>query len=162
LKINLEQLASLPVYHRATIQPEHLDELGHMNVRWYMALFSDATVAMLASFGMDMNYTRQAEAGSFALKHFIHYLAEVRLGEQVALRARVLGRNEKRLHYVLFMVNESQHKLAATAEALAAHADLNERRTSPFPPHIAAAIDHQLVQHRQLDWAPKLSGAISL
>lgn len=158
---SLDQLAALPVCHRATIPPEYQDAMGHMNVRWYMALFDEAGWRLFDSFGMDAEYYQQAQGGGFALKHFIHYLAEVHIGETVALRARVLGRSAKRVHFMLFMVNETRGVLAATLEGLGSHADMRLRRTAPYPPHIAAAIDALLAEHSALDWDAPVCGVIS-
>src|SRR4051794_1373041 len=93
------------------------------------------------SFGMNEIYYRAEQAGGFALKQFIQYLAEVRVGETVALRGRMLGRSAKRIHFMLFMVNETTHVLSSTFEVLGSHADMRIRRTSPYPPHIAAKLD---------------------
>ena len=39
----VEQLAALPTYLRKTIPPEYKDAMGHMNIRWYMALYDDGS-----------------------------------------------------------------------------------------------------------------------
>jgi hypothetical protein len=36
------------------------------------------------------------------------------------------------------------------------------RRSSPFPPTIAAAVDEVLARHRELEWAAPVCGAIGL
>ena len=159
----IENLNSLPVLYRVTVTDEHLDVMGHMNIRWYMAFFDDGDWELLAGLGATVAYFETNQAGSFALQHFIRYLAEVRVGETVVIKARMIGRsaNGKRIHYMLFMVNETTDTLAATMECLASHADLAIRRTAPFPPHILAKIDEQLAVHAQLDWDVPLSGAIN-
>ncbi len=40
--ISLDQLAPLPVVYRAVIPPAYEDRNGHMNVRWYLALYDEA------------------------------------------------------------------------------------------------------------------------
>lgn len=160
LMITIEQLGALPLMHRATITEEYLDEMGHMNVRWYIALYDAAAWQLFASFGMDRAYFAEAKAGAFALKQFVQYLAEVRLGETVAIRSRVLGRSARRVHVLHVMYNETTGALASTMEVLAAHADLTKRRTSPFPPQLAAAIDELIAEHERLPWTVPLSGAI--
>jgi acyl-CoA thioester hydrolase len=155
----LAQLADLRVYLRTTIPEDYRDAMGHMNIRWYMALYDEAEWAFFAAFGMDNAYY-QTRRGSFALQQFVRYLAEVHVGDTLALTARMLNRSAKRIHYVNFMINETQGVLASTMEVLASHADLEARRTSPFPPEIAAHIDTMLVQHRGLAWEVPLCGAI--
>jgi acyl-CoA thioester hydrolase len=152
-------LADLPIFHRAIIPPDYLDLMGHMNVRWYMALFDETVMQLFASFGMNETYFKTQSRGAFALQMFIRYYNEVRIGEAVALRARVLKRGEKRLHFMIFMHNETTDALAATMEGLGAHMDMSARRMSPYPPDIAAEIDHLLAQHRTLSWEAPTCGA---
>jgi acyl-CoA thioester hydrolase len=159
--ISTAQLAQLSLLHCATIPPEYLDAMAHMNVRWYMALFDEGAWRFFASFGMDEAYYRTRQAGGFALKHFIQYFAEVRVGETVAIRGRVLGRSAKRVHFMLFMVNETTDKLAATLEVLGSHADMRVRRTSPYPDDIAARLDALIEQQAALDWDAPVCGIIA-
>ena len=132
-----------------------------MNVRYYIALFDDAAWDFFASFGMDYEYYETARSGAFALQQFINYRAEVHKEDIVAVRSRLLGRSAKRIHLMHFLVNETQNKLAATIEVLGSHADLIQRRTSPYPPAIAANIDAILENHHQLNWQAPICGVIS-
>ncbi len=156
---SVEQIQQLPLSHRQVIPPEYLDTMNHMNVRWYMALFDTASWKFFEAFGMDADYYAQG-FGGFALKHYIQYLAEVRVGETVAIHNRVLERSAKRIHFMLFMVNETTGKLAATLEALGSNADMRVRRTAPYPDDLAARIDGILAQHQQLDWDAPVCGII--
>lgn len=158
--IPIEQLNSLPLFHRETIPVAYLDVMGHMNVRHYMGLFDQAAWNFFVSIGLDQTYCEDSQSGVFALQQFISYLAEVHQGETVAVRSRALERSAKRLHFMHFLINETTGKLAATIEALSSHADLAARRTSPFPESIATKLDSLINDHKQLDWQPQLCGAI--
>ncbi len=159
--IPLQNIQALPVFYRISIPTDYLDVMGHMNVRWYMALFDSASWKFFETFGMDEYYYLNQQGGGFALKHFIQYLAEVRVGENVAIHGRVLGRTAKRVHFMLFMVNESTGTLAATLEALGSHANMQIRRTAPYPEAIATRIDAMLTEHNQLDWEAPVCGVIA-
>jgi len=158
--IPIKNLESLPLFHRATIPKTYLDAMGHMNIRWYMALFDEAIWEMFASFGMNLDFFQTEKAGAFALQQFVRYLAEVRTGEMVAIRARILGRSAKRLHFMLFMINETSGSLATTLEGLGSYADLTVRRTKPFPDRIAGRIDALLAEHSRLGWYAPICGVI--
>ncbi len=158
--IPVEKIEKLPLYNRVTIPTEYLDLMGHLNIRWYVAIYDDAAWGLFADMGMTEDYYRECQAGGFALQQFIRYLAEVRVGETVTIRARVLGRSEKRVHFMLFMVNETTRKLASTFEVLGSHADLSIRRTSPYPPNIAAKIDALMAEQNALDWDAPVCGII--
>src|SRR6185436_5899063 len=119
----------------------YLDLMGHMNVMWYTHLFGQATVGLFKLMGMDRDYFQDYRSGSFALAQFFSYRNEVRAGEQVTLRSRLLARSGKKFHSMHFMTKGDGHILAATCEFLGDHVDLTTRRTSPFAPHIAEKID---------------------
>jgi hypothetical protein len=72
----------------------------------------------------------------------------------------MIGRSAKRIHFMLFMINESRDTLAATVETLGAHADMRLRRTSPYPPHIAARIDALIAESEALGWDAPVCGMI--
>ena len=160
--VPLEQIERLPLYHRETIPAEYLDAMGHMNVRWYMAIFDTAVWEFFKSYGLDRDYFTRERAGVFALKHVIQYYAEVKNGETVGIRMRLLGRSDKRFHFMSFMVNETTGKLAATLEVLGTHADLTIRRASPLAPAIAQKLDEKLAEDADLGWEAPVSGAIHL
>jgi len=158
--IPLEAFEHLPLTHRHTIPETYLDAMGHMNISWYMALYNDATWRFGAMLGMDEGYFRREQTGAFALQQFVRYLAEVRVGQSVAIHTRLLGRSAKRLHIMHFMVNESQGTLASTLEMLGGHMDLTVRRMAPFPPDIAGRLDALLAHHATLDWEAPVCGVI--
>ena len=154
-------LDTLPVTQRAVIPESYLDGFGHMNVMYYTHLFSNAMGEVFKLFGMDRDYFVANKAGAFALKKLETFLAEVRVGEAVTVRSRVLGRSAKRLHVMHFMVKEEAGVLAATAEILGSHVDMTTRRTSPWPAHLAAGLDRLIAEHKALGWEAPVSGAIT-
>ncbi len=155
------ELETLPILFQGVVPADYLDVMGHMNVRYYLALFDEAAWTFFEQFGMDQTYYDSKQGGAFALQHFINYRAEVRQNDQLTIRGRMIGRSAKRVHFMLFMVNETQGKLAATLEDMGAHADLDQRRTSPFPLAIATQIDALIAQHNQLHWQAPLCGVIN-
>lgn len=160
--VTFEQLQALPLYHRETIPTDYLDSMGHMNVRWYMALFDEATWHFFNAIGMTRDYFINSHAGGFALKNFINYWREVRAGQTVALRTRLIGRTDKRFHFMHFMLDETAGQVASSLESLGTHADLKLRRSAPLPGFIANAFDAQLAHDNRLEWQAPVCGAIAL
>lgn len=154
------QIRQLPQLHRVTIPPAYRDPMGHMNVQYYMKIWDDAGWALFADWGLDLAYFEREQAGLFALEQHIRYLAEVRVGETVTVHIRLVNLTAKRIHLLVFLVNESTDRLAATLEEVTSHADLRLRRTSPFPPPIAARLQTVVNAHNRLDWAPPLCGTM--
>jgi acyl-CoA thioester hydrolase len=157
-QVAMAALTDLPSYHRQTIPEEYMDRMGHMNVRYYMALFDKATWCMFADYGLDEVYFRTTENGVFALKQFIQYLAEVRPEETVVIYTRILGLTDKRIHLMHFMANQDTSGLAAIIESLITHANLKVRKAAPLPSEIAARFRSRLHKDQNLDWDSPVSG----
>lgn len=158
--IPLEKVAALPLIYRVTIPPDYEDENGHMNIRWYLAIYDDAGYPLAAGFGLTPDYHQRHQTGGFDLEHHIHYLSEVHIGDTVAIHVRLLARTAKRIHYMMFMVNETRGTLASLFECVNSFADLRVRRTAPYPAEIAARIDAMLAEHLALDWDAPVCGVM--
>lgn len=159
-KINGIDLSALPVTHKATIPEDHLDEMGHMNVAWYLHLFMRATGGVFDMIGLNRSYMESHRAGTFALEAHVKYLSEVRVDHHVTLRSRFIDRSAKRLHLLHFMQNDDKQDVGATYEVISAHIDMNIRRMAPYPEFIAEKFDEILAEHRALDWAPPVCGTM--
>jgi len=160
--VPMASLKELALYHRETIPADYLDAMGHMNIRWYMALYDKATRKFFISHGLSADYIRESQIGTFALKHVINYYAEVRVEQNVAIRTRLLQRSDRRFHAMHFMINETTGQLASTLELLGTFADLHKRRATSIPPEIAAKFDARLMEERHLDWEAPVSGVINV
>jgi acyl-CoA thioester hydrolase len=136
------------------------DSNGHMNMRWYVALFDDAGDELHERVGLTPEFHRRHHTGTVDLEHHTHFLHEVMPGDTVSIYSRLVARSAKRLHYLMFLVNESNGKLAAIFECMNALADLSVRRTAPFPAEIAGKIDAWLARDTLLDWPAPVSGAM--
>src|SRR5262245_53737307 len=134
--------------------------MGHMNVMWYTHLFSLGIGELFNRIGLTRAYFEANQAGSFALEGHVRFLAEVRVGQAVTIRCRLLGRSAKRLHFINFMVKEDGPVLAATSESVATHIDMRIRRSSPFPPHIADTIDRLVAEHAAFGWVVPVCGVM--
>jgi len=160
--VPIADLEKLSTYHQETIPSDYLDVMGHMNIRWYMALYDKAMRNFFVSHGLSADFIRENQIGTFALKHVVHYYAEVRVGQNVDIRTRLLGRSDRRFHAMHFVINETTGQLASTLEMLGTFADLQKRRAAPMPPEIAAKFDVKLSADQQLNWEAPVSGVIKV
>jgi acyl-CoA thioester hydrolase len=160
IKISPLDLAGLPITLQCHIPENYRDEMGHMNVMWYTHLFSSAFEQFAESFGFGEAYFRANQMGSFALETHVRYLAEVRIGQHVTVRSRVLGRSEKRIHFMHFMTIDETRALAATQEHIGAHIDMRIRRMAPLPLEITERFDLLVAQQNALGWAAPVCGVM--
>jgi acyl-CoA thioester hydrolase len=147
--------------YRLTIPEQYRDRMGHMNMRYYLELYDEAGIYLFDQIGLTEAHYQHNHSGGFDLEHHLHYLNEVHIGHSVALYARLLERSTKRLHYLLFMVNEDRQNLASIFECVNSYADLQVRKTAPYPPEAAAAIDAMLLPHQALGWPAPVCGSMS-
>ena len=153
-------LALEPACLRMTVPESYRDQNGHMNMRWYVAIFDEAGDSLYLRLGLTPEYHRQHGTGTFDLEHHTHFLSEVIPGDRVAVYVRIVAQSAKRFHYLMFMVNETRGTLAAIFECLNAFADLKVRKTAPFPPEIASKIAAGVAAGTGLDWPAPVSGAM--
>jgi acyl-CoA thioester hydrolase len=158
--IPLEQITKLLPVYQLTIPPEYQDFNGHMNMRWYIGIFDDAGLPFYDAIQLHHDVLIASGHSTFDLEHHIHYLNEVHIGDQVTVYVRLIGRSPKRMHYLMFMVNETRGSLASIFECVNTFVDLSNRRTIPYPDQIMAHIDHLLAQHQALDWQAPICGAM--
>jgi acyl-CoA thioester hydrolase len=159
-RITMADLEALPVGYSTRIKEDFLDANAHMNVMWYTHLFSCALEDIFQRVGLTNEYFEANQAGTFALEGHVRYFNEVRVGQQVTIRTRLIGRSAKRFHFLHFMTNDDTQVLAATMESIGTHVDLRLRRSSPFPPDVTAAFDRLLAEHSQLPWPAPVCGAM--
>jgi acyl-CoA thioesterase FadM len=160
LSPSLADVRQLPLTHAAVIPEDYLDAMGHMNVMWYTHLFSLATTSIFKLFGMTWEEIRARDGGTFALESHIRYLSEVRVGQSVEVRTRLLGRSEKRVHVLHFLTNADKQDVSATFEVVIAYVNLRTRRMAPIPAEITARIDPLIEQHAALPWPSPVCGVM--
>jgi acyl-CoA thioester hydrolase len=158
--IPLVQITALPCVYRLHVPPELQDYNGHMNIRGYMTIFDDAGLPLYDEIGLTPQVLMEQGYTTFDLEHHLHYLNEVHIGDSVAVYVRLCGLSAKRMHYLMFMVNETRASLASIFECVNTFVDQKTRRTAPYLPAVAAKIQALLIQHQTLTWAAPLSGVM--
>jgi acyl-CoA thioester hydrolase len=156
-----EQVRELPRLAQLTIPSNWEDENGHVNVQYYMTLYDQGGRPLMEALGIDDRYFNERRLGIFDLEHHISYFGEIHVGETVSVYARLLDRNAKRFHGIVFVINDTRDRLASALEFIASGADLEARRTVAYPDDVAAAMDRQIEEHRRLSWAPPVCGVMS-
>jgi len=142
--------------------PEWEDRNGHVNVQYYLALYELGGWQMLRKVGVDEQYLAENQSSIFDLEHHISYLDEIKIGESVSVHNRMLSCNKKLFQGMIFIINNTQDKLAATIEYLSVHIDLTHRRSTPFPDDVDQKLSDLLAQHDALDWQTPVCGTMNL
>src|SRR4029079_18139155 len=59
--------------HKGTVFPWHCDEMGHMNVMWYVGKFDEATRHLFNAIGITPTFVRENKRGMAAVEQTIQY-----------------------------------------------------------------------------------------
>jgi acyl-CoA thioesterase FadM/ketosteroid isomerase-like protein len=125
----------------ARVEAQFLDQMGHMNVAWYMQLFNSGVWTFFERNGLSEAYLRQSQRGMFGLEDSLRYLSELRDGARLEVRTGLLELRSKTVRLLQHMVDVEQQKIAATREVVAVHIDLKTRRSTPFEAAVAAQLE---------------------
>ena len=132
-----------------TVDPQWIDEYGHMNAAHYVGVFDRHGFELLKAFGVGLDYTAESNCGIYTMRIDVNYLREVVVGDPLRLCARVLDADDKRLVCLLELWQTSGNYLAATMEQLSLHVDLGARRAKPFPLELAERLARLASEHAQ-------------
>lgn len=156
------QLGSLPELGRVRVPVEWLDMNGHVNVQHYLGMYNLTSETMLELLGISGAWVEREQMGLVDLEHHIWFQRELHVGEEVALYIRFIGRDAKRVHGLMFMVNVADAEVASAVEFMSLAVNLQTRRAAPLPAVVAEHVDALVRDHEALDWPAPRSGAIAL
>src|SRR3974390_2088470 len=103
-----------PLY-TSDVQRDWIDYNGHMNDASYARVFSLAVDRLMAAIGLDQDGRARSRPTNYTLTRTLHYLREVHVGETLAVDARVLEHDDKRLR-LWFEMRRGDGEIAALNE----------------------------------------------
>jgi acyl-CoA thioester hydrolase len=122
------------------VLPEWIDFNGHMNVAYYVLAFDLGVDALWLDFGITAQHVQQNQSSTFAVETHVLYKQELKLDDPYVVTAQILAFDDKRIHQFQRMYHAESGFLAATAEWLTLHVDLEKRRVAPWPTNILDGI----------------------
>lgn len=133
-------MSGLPIY-RTSIEPEWIDYNGHVRDAYYGLMVSYAVDSLMDRIGLDAKYRKESACTLYTVEMHTHFLLEIGARDNVEVRLRVLGADQKRIHAALELVCDGSEDTAATCEVMLLHVRQSPTvRSTPFPEEIAAAI----------------------
>lgn len=121
---------------RGAVHAWEADHMAHMNVRFYVAKFDDATWQLLHHVGITAQFLRSTDRGMAAVQQNFTYLHELVPGDLVCIESTVLDATERKLRMLHRMINCDTGEEVARAEMVGVHLDLVARRACAFPPEV--------------------------
>jgi acyl-CoA thioester hydrolase len=130
--------------YRGAVYPWHCDQMGHMNVMWYVGKFDEATWNLFATMGVTTAFLRENKRGVAAVQQNITYRRELLAGDTVAVRSAFIEVREKVARFVHEMRNAQTGEIAAICVLTGVSIDAQTRKSCPFPADLVARARSQV------------------
>ena len=130
----------MQVLWRGNANAWECDELGHLNVRFYLAKAEEAIGALAQAIAMPGAFQDRATATLTARTLTVRFLAEVRPGAPLIIRGGVIDHDETGLTAALILDHCAQDRPAAAFTVHMAHHAPGSERTFPWPARTRAAL----------------------
>ena len=121
------------VTYRGATYPWQCDHVGRMNIMWYAGKFDEVNWNLFARIGITPSYIRQGRFGMAGVQQNISYKRELRAGDVIEVRTRVLEVRERLVRIIHDMRNVELDEIAATCDLTAVHLDRQSRKSCAFP-----------------------------
>ncbi len=123
---------------RSSVQTWECDQMGHMNVQFYLDKADQGLTALALAFGVGPSAAREMGASLCAREHHVRFLREQRPGAPFYLRAGIVDVGEGGLTIYQEMVETVSDTPAATFRIDAAWVDIASRAPKPLPAALRA------------------------
>jgi len=119
--------------YKGTVYPWHCDEMGHMNVMWYVGKFDEGTRHFFHALGLTPQFLRANNRGMAAVEQKIEYKRELLAGDIVAVYSVLNEIKDKVIRFTHEMRKADTDEVAAITTLTAVHLDTVARRACAFP-----------------------------
>ncbi len=116
---------------RGGVNTWECDEMGHMNVRFYVARAMEGLVGLASGIGLNGAFGERANATLLIKDHHIRFLREARGRAPLHMVAGVLAVDECEARFLQLLIHSTTGELAAAFQTLVVHATALDGR--PFP-----------------------------
>ena len=131
-------------------------------MRHYLGIASEGLDESLVPLGIPQNWPISAGHACFSAEHHCTYLTELRTGDMMSARVRLLGRSQRAAHALVYLLDETHQQLSYVMEEIFLHIDMSTRRTAPWPADVAASIDQRVIEDADLPFPASISGCLAL
>jgi len=147
---------------RGQVLSEWIDVNNHMNVAYYVLAFDQGVDTLWTRFGLTDDYIKSQLGSTFAVESHITWQREIAEGDPYVVTSQILAYDEKRIHQFMRMYHAEKHYLAATAEWMNLHVDLEVRRVAPWPPEILERIADFVAEQGAQSWPDEAGRKMNL
>jgi len=126
---------------RGGVNTWECDEMGHMNVRFYVARMGEGLAGLGRRLGMPDAFTPHAPASLIVQDHHLRFLKEARAGTPLHMTGGVVEIGETSATVLLVLFHTRTGEPAATCLTRLIHAEPESGRAFPWPARARAAAE---------------------
>ncbi len=130
---------------RSSVQTWQADQMGHMNVQFYLEQATHGLAALALRLGLGPRFIDAENARLSARDHHVRFLREQRPGAPTTMRAGVLEVHDFGLRVYLEMYNTVSNEVAATFAVDVELLDLDNHDAKPLPARAKAAANGLII-----------------
>ncbi len=139
-----------PITVISPIDPSWRDYNGHVNYAAYAMAADPAIDALYAAAGLDSAYRKAAERSDYVVESRFFYIKEIRHGQQMEARSRLIDFDNKRTHIFCEICDHDSGELSAVAHIISLHVDSRQARSAQFEAFAMRAFAELKAAHGQL------------
>lgn len=150
---------------RGGVNSWECDEMGHMNVRFYVAKAIEGLAGLAAELGLSGAFAPHANATVTVREQHIRFLKEAHEGAPLAMTGGVIAMDECEARVLLLLIHPNTGELAASFQTTIVHVTAREGRPFPWPARTRARAEALRVeiperaQARSIELTPVVSMA---
>lgn len=118
---------------RGTIYSWECDHMYHLNVKFYVEKFDQATWNFFSCLGLTSGYLRENNRGMVALEQHIWYKKELYAGDNIFIKTNLVDLEEKIIRFKHILYNAENGKISAETELTGLYINTEKRKSLPFP-----------------------------
>ena len=145
------------IVYEGNVLSEWIDINDHMNVAYYILAFDHGVDNLWSQFGITDEYMKTTRGSTFAVESHVVYQSELLEGDPYIVTSQILSFDEKRIHQFMRLYHGKNKSIAATAEWMNLHVNLDSRRVCPWPDEILGCISEFSEGQTDRNW-PEQAG----
>jgi acyl-CoA thioester hydrolase len=118
---------------RGGVNTWECDEMGHMNVRFYVVKAVEGLVGLSALLGLPHAFTEQANSTLVVREQHIRFLKEAHAGAALHMVGGVVEMGEDHARLIQLLIHSDSGEIAATFQTVVSHVTPREGRAFPWP-----------------------------
>jgi acyl-CoA thioester hydrolase len=157
-----ERPAWSPRPYRTPLREDWIDYNGHLRDAFYTLVASNGIDDLMEQVGLDAAYRAATGGTLYTLEMHVHFIQELKQGDELIVLARPLGVDAKRLHLRCEILCSRLAEPAAVVEVLLLHVQQHPApKAAPFPDAVGGRLRSWLAASRPPEGA-HVSRAIGL